>query len=246
MQLKEEGKIKELRAKYPILYHITGEEIGQIEPSKVKNEEGVVRPLLDTCNDPVVDERGNPRDAIFATASGINREFYALRDSSQDINWAMQDPVSKKRIFIFDKIRSKYWEYPLSSQDFVPIVPSKTDGNRIEGEYNEHDGEWISVSGNPIRVDKQIPKDTKEILKETEAMVFTITPEGKEFFKEHFLKDENWDMPSVKKALEKRGLKKWVANGWLKFENPTEAASIFQEHGAKEVPNFLKNLAKTR
>ena len=254
MQLKEKGKIEELRRKYPFLYHITGRAIEQIEPSKVyRDESGEVHPVLDTCDEQVLDERGNPRDAVFATASEINREFYALRDTSrkENINWAMQDPISKNRIFMFDKIKDKYWEYPLSSQDFVPIVPSKTEGNRIEGEYNEYDGEWISVSGNPVRVDQQNPKDTKEILKKTKAMVFTITPEGKEFLKENFLKDGNWDRKAIHKALEKGELKEWVKNGYLNFKNQENfeqgmvndcsATSVLQDMGT-EVRNVPKNI----
>lgn len=146
--LTKEERIAKLRTQFPKLTHTSGEKLEQIVPHRNEDQ-----------------HHEWVGDAVFATSS--DSDFYALRCNKGRINYSIPyfDSDGKvNQIFIFDKMKDTYYEYVVSSENFIPIV---------SGEEEVFHGEWISRR--KIKPESVKVGNKEDVLKRTPAKVFTIS-----------------------------------------------------------------------
>ena len=191
--LQDVKKIAELREKYPYLTHTSSIQLDKIEP-----------------NENVDAYETHLGKIVCATSDDSSRDFYALRAIRQ-INHAYGN---KPRIFIFEQINKDepYFEHIVSSENFTPIVSTK-DGSNDDG----FRGEWV-CRGKPV-IPKKCNRGIKgDVLKRTNALVFTIAKGKKKEYLERGIKGN----PYVE-------LKELLQKGILISENPDKLLYVVSE-----------------
>lgn len=159
--------VSSLRQRHPVLTHTSWQKLDEIQPRK----------NVDTY---LQDER----KIVCATSDPLQRDFYALRcnENSEMINHAIsfsQNGIQNK-VFIFEKMKDRYFEHEVSSEYFTPVVAP--DGKTFAS------GEWIAET---CIFSLNVKEGTKEcVLKRTRAGIYLIV--NKEQYLEERRQPENW------------------------------------------------------
>lgn len=212
--LRDEKRIAELREQFKILTHTSGTKLEEIDLN------------------PNVDQHGQQMGgAVFATSS--DRDFYALRQPGK-INRSIhyRDSDGKvKQIFIFEEMKDTYYEYGVSSENFIPIV---------SGEKEVFHGEWVShdkIKPISLKIGKK-----EDILERTPAKVFTISnleqfeAQSKEETFVKMVKDVKTALQAIQ-GLVKAGILQEANNpdGLRKQQNVDTSLEAIQELGRTKI-----------
>ena len=147
--MKDENQVSALRQKYPTLTHTSYGLFSTLKPHEN------------------VDKTHQYQGKIVCATSGhLDREFYALRCNQRIgmINRSIPfiDGMGENRIFIFEKIKDEYYEYTVSSKNFIPV----TDDNE------KFTGEWISKT--PVKPLSVRHGTREDIISKTSAGIYLI------------------------------------------------------------------------